>query len=404
MAADAPLAGVKVLDLSRVLAGPWATQLLADLGADVIKIERPVTGDDTRSWGPPYLQAEGAGAESAYFLSANRGKRSVCIDLTQTAGADLIRRLAQQSDVLIENFKVGGLERYGLDYASLARLNPRLIYCSITGFGQDGPYADRMGYDFVIQGLGGLMSVTGEPGGQPLKAGVALADIMTGLYASNAIMAALMARESTNLGQHIDMALLDVQVAVMANQALNYLAGGVSPRPLGNAHPNIVPYQSFHTADDDITIAAGNDGQFRALCHAIGRRDLTEDARFATNSGRVAHRADLTGVLQETLSLRGAEDVLVALARAGVPSGRINTMAQVFEDPQVLHRNLAIRSPHATLGDAPGVDCPIRMSSSPIGAVLGPPILGEHTRAVLTERLGLTEAAIDALFADKVVD
>jgi crotonobetainyl-CoA:carnitine CoA-transferase CaiB-like acyl-CoA transferase len=402
-AAQGPLAGITVLDLSRVLAGPWATQLLADLGAEVIKVERPRAGDDTRAWGPPYLQAEGAEPESAYFLSANRGKRSVCIDLSRPAGQDLVRRLAEGSDVMIENFKVGGLARFGLDYASLARLTPRLVYCSISGFGQTGPGAAKPGYDFVVQGQGGLMSVTGAPDGPPTKAGVALADIVTGLYAANAVQAALIARAATGLGQHIDLALLDVQVAVMANQALNYLVGGRSPGRLGNAHPNIVPYQAFATADGDITVAVGNDVQFRSLCAALDRVDLAQDPRFATNPGRVAHRDILVPALQDSLSRRPAQAVLDALARAGVPSGPINGMAEVFEDPDVVARDLRLNLPHTTLGHAPGVACPIRMSGAPVGAAHGPPALGEHTRQVLRERLQLSDAEIDALVRDRVV-
>src|SRR5688572_24595360 len=314
---DKPLAGLKVVELARILAGPWAGQLLADLGAEVVKVERPGTGDDTRQWGPPFAP-DGA---SAYFHSCNRGKQSVTIDLETADGQAQVRSLAAGADVLIENFKVGGLAKYGLDYPSLSALNPRLIYCSITGFGQTGPYAPRAGYDFMIQGMGGIMDLTGDPAGEPQKIGVAFADIFTGVYASNAILAALHGREKTGTGCHIDMALLDTQVAVLANQAMNYLVSGETPRRLGNAHPNIAPYQTFALADGHLILAVGNDGQFRRLCELIGLGALPDDPRFLTNADRVAHRAALSAALSPTLSQRRKDELLSALAAAGVPAG-----------------------------------------------------------------------------------
>jgi crotonobetainyl-CoA:carnitine CoA-transferase CaiB-like acyl-CoA transferase len=399
----APLNGVRILDLSRVLAGPWATQLLADLGADVVKIERPGEGDDTRGWGPPWVGSPDGEREAAYFLCANRGKRSVAVDVSQPDGARLVASLAASADVLVENFKVGGLAKYGLDYETLARANPRLIYCSITGFGLDGPYASRPGYDFIIQGLGGLMGVTGVPDGEPMKAGVAIVDLFTGLYAANAIQAALRQRDATGRGQRIDVALLDVQVAVMANQALNYLVSGRNPRRLGNAHPNIVPYQAFSTRDGALTVAVGNDAQFARFCAVLGVAGLASDVRYATNEARVANRAALIPELQARLSQQTTDHWLAELEAVGVPAGRINTLAQVFDDPQVMHRGLRIDSPHDTLGSVPGVRCPVRMSDAEVGAERGPPPLGAHTREVLGERLGLDAAALDALVARGVI-
>lgn len=400
---NTPLNGVRVLDLSRVLAGPWATQLLADLGADVVKVERPGEGDDTRGWGPPWVEAPDGEREAAYFLCANRGKRSVAVDVAQPDGARLVASLAASSDVLVENFKVGGLAKYGLDYETLSRANPRLIYCSITGFGLDGPYASRPGYDFIIQGLGGLMGVTGVPDGEPMKAGVAIVDLFTGLYAANAIQAALRQRDATGRGQRIDIALLDVQVAVMANQALNYLVSGRNPRRLGNAHPNIVPYQAFSTRDGALTVAVGNDAQFARFCAVLGVEALATDARYATNEARVANRAALIPELQSRLSLQTTDHWLAQLEAVGVPAGRINTLAQVFEDPQVVHRGLRIESPHETVGTVPGVRCPVRMSEADVGSALGPPTLGAHTRDVLSDRLGLDVAALEALAARGVI-
>jgi len=398
-----PLTGVRVLDLSRVLAGPWAGQLLADLGADVIKVERPAAGDDTRAWGPPYLK-DGAGrdtADAAYFLCANRNKRSVTIDIARIEGQALVRRLAQQADVLLENFKQGGLKQYGLDYESLRALNPRLVYCSITGFGQTGPYAPRAGYDFLIQGMGGLMSITGsadgEDGAGPQKVGVALTDIMTGLYATIAVQAALAERERSGRGQHIDLALLDVQIACLANQASNYLAGGVVPRRMGNAHPNIVPYQDFPTADGDMILAIGNDGQFSKFCAVAGHPEWAADERFATNPQRVANRATLIPLLRQATVMRSTHDWIAALEAAGVPCGPINRLDEVFADPQVRSRGLRIELPHPSAGSVPLVANPIRLSESPVEYRHAPPVLGQHTDEALGEWLGLDGAALEAL-------
>jgi crotonobetainyl-CoA:carnitine CoA-transferase CaiB-like acyl-CoA transferase len=348
---DKPLTGLKVLELARILAGPWAGQLLADLGAEVIKVERPGAGDDTRGWGPPFVGKDGS---AAYFHGCNRGKSSVAIDLESPEGQERVRALAAEADVLIENFKVGGLAKYGLDYTSLAEVNPRLVYCSITGFGQDGPYASRAGYDFMIQGMGGIMDLTGDPDGEPQKIGVAFADIFTGVYASTAILAALRGREATGRGCHIDMALLDCQVAVLANQAMNYLVSGEAPHRLGNAHPNIAPYQTFAVADGHIIIAVGNDGQFRKLCELLGLAGLSSDPRFLTNADRVGHRQALVAALAPVLALRGRDELLQALAAAGVPGGPINDVAQVFADPQVIARGMRIDR-----DGVPGVASPI---------------------------------------------
>lgn len=394
-----PLTGVRVLDLSRVLAGPWAGQLLADLGADVVKVEKPGAGDDTRAWGPPYLKdAEGRDtAEATYFLCANRNKRSVAIDIATPEGQAQVRALAQQADVLLENFKVGGLQRYGLDYASLKENNPRLVYCSITGFGQTGPYAARAGYDFLIQGMGGLMSVTGQPDGEPgagpQKVGVALTDIMTGLYATIAVQAALAERAKSGLGQHIDLALLDVQIACLANQASNYLAGGQVPRRMGNAHPNIVPYQAFPTADGDIILAVGNDGQFAKFCVVAGHPEWSSDERFASNAQRVANRAVLVPLLRQATVMRSSADWIAALEAAGVPCGPINRIDEVFADPQVIARGLQISLPHTLAGQVPLVANPIRLSGSPVAYQRPPPLLGEHTDEVLAQWLGAATVA-----------
>jgi crotonobetainyl-CoA:carnitine CoA-transferase CaiB-like acyl-CoA transferase len=390
---------VRVLDLSRVLAGPWATQLLADLGAEVVKIERPGEGDETRGWGPPYLRdASGTETrESAYYLSANRGKKSVALDLSRPEGQDVVRRLAAASDVLVENFRAGGLARYGLDWPSLGRVNPRLVYCSITGFGQSGPYRDRPGYDFLVQGMGGLMSVTGEPDGEPMKVGVAITDLLTGLYASNAILAALAARERTGRGQHVDLALLDVQVATLANQASNHLVGGLVPRRLGNAHPNIVPYQAFAASDGDLVLAVGNDAQFQRLCEVAGAPELAKDPRFATNAGRVRHREALVPRVAALFRTRPRREWIDALAAAGVPCGPIQDVAEVFQDPQVRHRGLRVDVPHPSAGTVPLVACPIRLSETPVSYDAAPPLLGQHTREVLASVAGLSGEQIDAL-------
>ena len=387
------LSGLRVLDLSRVLAGPWAGQMLADLGADVVKVERPGAGDDTRAWGPPYLRdADGRDtSEAAYFLSANRNKRSITIDFTQPEGQQQVRELVQRADVLIENFKVGGLAAYGLDYASLQALNPRLIYCSVTGFGQQGPYAKRAGYDFMIQAMGGLMSITGkadgEEGAGPVKVGVALTDILTGLYASNAILAALAERARSGLGQHIDLALLDVQIACLGNQALNYLTTGVPPKRLGNAHPNIVPYQDFPTADGDFILTVGNDGQFRKFCEVAGHPEWSADARFATNSARVANRAELVPLIRQVTVFRTTAEWIATLEQAGVPCGPINDLAQVFADPQVQARGTRVRMAHPLAGEVDLVANPIRLSRTPVDYRRPPPLLGEHNTEVLADWL-----------------
>lgn len=404
-----PLAHLRVLDLSRVLAGPWAGQTLADLGADVIKIERPGCGDDTRHWGPPYLAAADGTptGEAAYFLSANRGKRSVTVDFTRPEGQAIVRALAAQSDVLLENFKVGGLAQYGLDADSLRALNPRLIYCSVTGFGQDGPYRDLPGYDFMIQGMGGLMSLTGlpdgTPGGGPVKVGVALADVLTGLYASIGVLAALAHRERSGEGQHVDLALLDVQVAVLANQAMNYLATGRAPERLGNAHPNIVPYQTFATADGHLILAVGNDAQFARACAVLGCPELAHDPRFASNRARVAHRSELVPLLAARFATQPRDAWLAALAGANVPCGPINTLDQVFADAQVQHRQMRVELPHPQAGTVPLVGSPLKLSATPVEYRLPPPLLGEHTDAVLAERLGYTSDDLARLRAAGIV-
>ena len=397
------LSHIRVLDLSRVLAGPWAGQILADLGAEVIKVERPGKGDDTRAWGPPFLRdprGENT-SEAAYYLSANRNKQSVTIDFTLPEGQKLVRELAAKSDILIENFKAGGLAAYGLDYASLRAINPRLIYCSITGFGQTGPYSRRAGYDFMIQGLGGLMSLTGREesaeGAGPVKVGVALTDVLTGVYSSTAILAALAHREQGGQGQHIDMALLDVQVACLANQALNYLTTGVAPVRLGNAHPNIVPYQDFPTADGDFILTVGNDGQFRKFAEVAGQPQWADDPRFLTNKLRVAHRAELIPLIRQATVFKTTAQWVSELERVGVPCGPINDLAQVFADPQVQARGLALSLPHALGGSVPQVASPIRLSETPVEYRSAPPLLGEHTDAVLETLLGLHAADIVVL-------
>ena len=388
------LAGLKVLDLSRVLAGPWSSQLLGDLGADVVKIERPGSGDDTRAWGPPWLKAEDgqATAESAYYLCANRNKRSLAVDISDPSGQHLVRQLALKADIVIENFKVGGLRSYGLDYKSLKALNPRLIYCSITGFGQSGPYANRPGYDFHVQGMGGLMSLTGRPegaaGSGPMKVGVALTDILTGLYATVGILAAVAFRERTGLGQHLDLALLDVQVAALANQASNHLVGGVTPGRLGNAHPNIVPYQDFRTADGHMIITVGNDSQFASLCRALGHAEWVVNERFATNPRRVAHRDEIIALIEAVTITRTTADWVGAMEVAGVPCGPINSIDQVFADAQVQARGMRIEMEHPVAGRVPLVANPIRMSESPVEYRLAPPLLGADSEEVLSSWLG----------------
>ncbi len=405
---EGALSHLRVLDLSRVLAGPTAGQILADLGAEVIKVERPGQGDDTRHWGPPWLRDEAGRdtAESAYYLSANRGKKSVSIDIAQPEGQRLVRELAARSDVFLENFKVGGLARYGLDYDSLAAINPGLVYCSITGFGQTGPYAGRPGYDFLIQAMGGLMSITGEPddapGGGPQKVGVALADVMSGLYASIGLLAALMHRGRTGEGQHIDVALLDVQVAGLANQAMNYLISGEAPERLGNAHPNIVPYQGFAAADGHFVLTVGNDDQFRRLCLALDRPAGAAEPRFATNAARVEHGAVLVPMLSEIFAARPRDEWLRLLDAAGVACGPINTIDQVFADPQVRHRGMLQELAHPQAGRVPTVGSPCKLSRTPPQTGGAPPLLGQHTEAVLTDVLGLDHAQLARLRGEGV--
>jgi formyl-CoA transferase len=403
------LDGVRVLDLTRVLAGPWATQNLADFGAEVIKVERPGHGDDTRKWGPPFLM-DSAGRETsdaAYYLACNRGKKSLTLDLAHPRGREIARDLARASDVMVENFKVGDLARHGLDYASLARENPRLVYCSITGFGQDGPYRDRPGYDFMVQGLGGLMSVTGErddlPGGGPQKVGVAVSDLFTGMYATSAILAALLEREKSGLGQYIDMALLDVQVAMLANLSSSYFVSRKAPARMGNAHMNIVPYHVFPSADGFLIVAVGNDGQFGKFCEVLGAAEWARDARFATNPQRVRHRDLLVGMITERLRTRPAREWLAALEPAGVPCGPINDLDQVFADPQVRHRGMQVKAPHPAAGEVNMVANPIKFSATPVAHDRAPPLLGEHTAEVLRDVLGLDAAAIEALRREGVV-
>ena len=397
------LSHIRVLDLSRVLAGPWCGQILGDLGAEVIKVERPGSGDDTRHWGPPYIKdAEGNDSrEAAYFQSANRNKQSVTLDFTQPEGQRLVRELVVQCDVLLENFKVGGLAAYGLDYESLKAINPRLIYCSITGFGQTGPYAKRAGYDFMIQGLGGLMSLTGRPEGEegagPMKVGVALTDILTGLYATVGVLAALNQREQSGIGQHIDVALLDVQVACLANQAMNYLTTGLSPRRLGNAHPNIVPYQDFPSADGNFILAVGNDGQFRKFCEVAGIAQFADDPRFASNKARVVHRAELIPLLRQATVFKTTAQWIELLEKAGVPCGPINDLQQVFADPQVQARGLRLDLPNALGSTTPQVASPLRLSETPVAYHSAPPLLGQHTDTLLRNLLGMSDAQVAQL-------
>ncbi|MFP5467852.1 MAG: CaiB/BaiF CoA transferase family protein [Gammaproteobacteria bacterium] len=418
------LDGIRILDCSRVLAGPWCTQTLADLGADVVKVERPPGpqhpgGDDTRGWGPPFLQGrDGADtAEAAYYLGANRNKRSMTCDLSQPAGQQLIREMAARADVFVENYKVGDMARYGLDYETLRRINPRLVYCSITGFGQTGPYRERAGYDYAIQGMGGLMSVTGErddlPGGGPQKVGVAVADLFTGLYATVAILAALRHAERTGEGQHVDMALLDTQVAMLANLGANYLvrgrAEGKVPGRAGNAHANIVPYQVFEVAPDvqghaqHIILAVGNDGQFAKFCDVAGCPQLSQDPRFARNADRVRHRAALVPLLEDIMRQRGKADWLCALEAAKVPCGPINSLAEVFSDPHVLARGMVQEWSHPLADHLNLVASPIKLSATPVRTGLPPPLLGQHTRDVLAEWLDLDDTRLSALARDGIV-
>ena len=409
------LSGIKVLDLSRVLAGPWATQMLADLGADVIKVERPVAGDDTRHWGPPFLKDDAGQAtrEASYFTACNRNKRSITVDMAHPEGQALLRQMAAEADVVVENFKVGGLQQYGLDYDRLKALKPRLIYCSITGFGQDGPYAERAGYDLMVQAMCGLMSITGhadgEPGGGPLKVGVAVIDVFTGLYASNAILAALNARDNarhgTGQGQYIDMALLDVGMAVLANQAAGFLATGQAPGRAGNIHPSLAPYQDFPSRDGNVLLAIGNDGQFARFCEACGHPDWAQDARFATNTARVQHRAELLERLLPVMRTRTTAEWIALLEDKAVPCGPINTVAQAFDDPQVRHRGIARTLPRQAgdgIAQVATVANPMRLSATPVSYRRAPPSLGQHTQEVLHE-LGLSEERIRALHAARAI-
>jgi formyl-CoA transferase len=403
------LGHIRVLDLSRVLAGPWCSQNLADLGADVIKIERPGTGDDTRAWGPPYAKdADGNNTtEAAYYLAANRGKRSVTVDIASPEGQALVRELAAHADVVLENFKVGHLKRYGLDYDTLKAIKPDLVYCSVTGFGQDGPYAHRAGYDFLIQGMGGFMSITGErddlPGGGPQKAGVAITDLMTGMYATVAVLAALTHRDRTGEGQRIDMALLDVQVAMLANMASNYHTSGKPPTRWGNAHANIVPYQTFACADGHIIVATGNDGQYQKFVEAGGCAGLASDARFATNPLRVQNRAVLVPLLEQMVKQRTRDEWIAQLEAVGVPCGPINDIGEVFENPQVIARGIAMDMPHPSAGKVTLVRNPMKLSATPAATDKAPPLLGQHTDEVLREVLGRSDGDIAALRAKGVL-
>ena len=404
-----PLSHIRVLDLSRVLAGPWAGQNLADLGAEVIKVERPKFGDDSRTYGPPWVKdREGRDTkDSAYFTSANRGKKSITLNISKPEGQKLVRELARVSDVLIENYKFGDLARYGLSYNDLKQINPRLIYCSVTGFGQTGPYREHPGYDFMIQGMGGMMSVTGEPdgapGGGPQRAGVPVADIITGMYATIAVCAAIAHRAETGIGQHLDLALLDSQIALLAYQNTNYFATGSAPKRIGNLHPNIVPYQPFKTADGDVILACGNDNLFRKFCEAAGCTELGDDPRFSGNGKRVENRAELTRLLQAVFARRSTKEWVELLEAAGVPNGPINDVAQVFEEPQVKARGIKVELDHPVAGRLPTVASPMRFSATPVEYRLAPPVLGQHTEEILRGLLKKTDVEIAKLKADGTV-
>ena len=392
---EGALSHLRVLDLSRILAGPWATQSLADLGADVIKVERPGTGDDTREWGPPYLNDDSA--RSAYFCSVNRNKRSLALDLSKPEGAKILRQIACESHVVVENFKQGALAKYGLDYETLRADNPALVYCSITGFGQEGPEASRAGYDFMIQGMAGLMSVTGEPGGMPMKVGVALSDVLTGLNASVGILAALNHAERTGQGQSIDISLFDVTVASLANQAANYLFSEEAPARLGNAHPNIVPYQAFEAADGHLILAVGNDAQFKRFCLLAGMSEFSEDVRFATNDARVRNRDELVPQVAAALRSRTVSDWLAALQEQGIPAGPINDIAEAFSEPQAVFRDLATQIEDDEGVEVPTVRSPLRLSLTPPSLRIAPPRIGQHTDEILREVVGLSGSAVDEL-------
>ena len=404
------LSHLRVLDLSRILAGPWATQMLGDLGADIIKVERPRSGDDTRGWGPPFADGMTGDAEadatarSAYFCSVNRNKRSLAIDITSDEGAAILRDLAAECDVLVENFKVGGLAKYGLDYEAVKQINPRLVYCSITGFGQDGPDSTRAGYDFMIQGMGGLMSVTGEPDGMPMKIGVALVDVLTGTNAATAILAAVIHASRTGEGQHIDMSLFDVSVASLANQALNYLVSGNVPGRLGNAHPNIVPYQAFATEDGHIILAVGNDSQFQKFCDVAGLAGVADDPTFATNRARVTGRQTLLPLIEEAFLKHTTGWWLDELAKVGVPAGPINPIDAALAEPQAVHRRLSMKIPDDLTGSVPGIASPLRLAATPPKASMPPPRLGAHSRDVLKDLLSMEESRIESLLSDGIID
>ena len=404
------LSHIRVLDLSRVLAGPWCAQNLADLGAEVIKVERPKSGDDTRHWGPPFAKDPSGKdtTESAYYISINRNKKSITLDISTPEGQEIVRGLVAQSDVVIENYKVGQLAKYGLDYESLLKIKPNLIYCSITGFGQTGPYQHRAGYDFILQGMGGFMSITGEadhlPGGGPQKAGVAIVDLFTGMYASSAILAAVIHRDRSGEGQYIDMALLDTQVAMLANISSNYLCSGVSPHRWGNAHPNVVPYQTFQTSDSWIIVAVGNDGQFRHFVQVGGREHLADDPRFANNPARIENRAALIPLLAEMVKEKTKAQRISLLESAGVPCGPINNLQEVFENEQVIARGIELHVPHPRAGTMKLVASPMRLSKTPVEVRMPPPLLGEHTDEVLRSDLNLTIQEIAHLRSKGVID
>ena len=403
------LAHIKVLDLSRILAGPWATQTLADLGAEVIKVERPAGGDDTRGWGPPFLKdRQGRDTtDSAYFLSTNRGKKSLTVDFAHPEGQEIIRKLALDADVLIENYKVGTLARYGLGYEDIRKINPRIVYCSVTGFGQDGPYAALPGYDFVFQGMGGLMSITGvadgEPGAAPMKSGLAISDLVTGLYTTTAILAALEHRHVSGTGQYIDISLLDCLVAITSNQANNYFYSGKIPQRMGNTHPNLVPYQVFHCREGDLIVAVGNDAQYAAFCEVIGRPELGSDPRYQRSAERTRNRASLIPVIAEVMLGRTMTEWNSLLEAANVPCGPVYNISQVFADPQIRHRHMQVSLPHSAGVDAPGVASPIRLSGTPVRYGQAAPTLGEHSDAILAERLGLSTERIADLRARNII-
>ncbi|MGE4281579.1 MAG: CaiB/BaiF CoA transferase family protein [Magnetospirillum sp.] len=398
--------GLRVLDLTRVLAGPSCTQMLGDMGADVIKVERPGAGDDTRKWGPPFLDRRqgGSSKESAYYLSANRNKRSIAIDISKPQGRDLVLELLAECDILVENYKVGDLERYGLSYGQLKDRFPGLVYCSITGFGQTGPYAKRAGYDFLAQGMGGIMSLTGEPQGEPVKVGIGNADLITGLYAGFAILSALRHRDRTGQGQHVDMALLDCQLALMTYEAENYLLSGEAPQRRGNGHPNIVPYQVFRAADGYLILAVGNDGQFAKFCEFAGCPELAADSRFATNPARLKHREELIPQIADIVVRHPRAHWLDGLESRGVPAGPVNTLPETFEDPQVKARGMVVHADHLYRDAVPLLNSPIHMSETPPQVRLAPPVLGQHTRAILDEMLGLNGEAVESLIASGIVE